>query len=195
MAKKNKVVVSGGPGGGKTTAADLFLREMEGKVAVVPEAATILYSGGFPRSQNFQAKVAAQIAIFNVQRQLEEATRALNPSQLLVCDRGTIDGAAFWPGPSEDFFKTMNTSLEDELKKYDAVLFFETAAVGGNSIKSSNRVRTESLEEAIELDKKLKSLWGQHPHFIFVPNSKSFIEKVNLGLKELMKICQTNGNC
>ncbi len=189
MGPNRKVVVSGGPGGGKTTAAGLFLREMNGKVAVVPEAATLLYSGGFPRSSNIDAKIAGQIAIYNVQTQLEVAIRALNPRQLLICDRGTIDGAAYWPGPIEEFFKAMNTTYEQELAKYDSVLFFETAAAGGNSIKSGNRIRSESQEEAIALDKKLQSLWMKHPKFVFIPNTDSFIAKVNLGLNELMSLC------
>ena len=42
MKKQLKVVVTGGPGGGKTTALDLFCRELGDKVAVVPEAATVL---------------------------------------------------------------------------------------------------------------------------------------------------------
>ncbi|NDI06057.1 MAG: hypothetical protein EBY58_07285 [Rhodobacteraceae bacterium] len=45
-----KIVLTGGPGGGKTTAADLFRRELGEKVVVVPEAATMLFSGGFPRT-------------------------------------------------------------------------------------------------------------------------------------------------
>jgi len=33
----------GGPGGGKTTAADLYRREIGEGVVIVPEAATLLY--------------------------------------------------------------------------------------------------------------------------------------------------------
>ena len=44
-------VLTGGTGGGKTTAADLFRREIGDRVVIVPEAVTILFQGGFPRSQ------------------------------------------------------------------------------------------------------------------------------------------------
>ncbi|MEQ1666609.1 MAG: hypothetical protein ABL927_14690, partial [Bdellovibrionales bacterium] len=71
--------------------------------------------------------------------------------------------------------------------RYDAVLFFETAAVGGISIEGGNPIRIESTQEALELDKKLKSIWSKHNNFIFIPHHKSFIEKMNLGLKELKK--------
>ncbi len=49
--KRCRIVLTGGPGGGKTTAADLFRREIGDRVVIVPEAATILFQGGFPRSQ------------------------------------------------------------------------------------------------------------------------------------------------
>ena len=45
-----RIVLTGGPGGGKTTAADLFRRELGERVVVVPESATILFGGGFPRA-------------------------------------------------------------------------------------------------------------------------------------------------
>ena len=55
---------------------------------------------------------------------------ALYPERILLCDRGTLDGAAYWPGEPEEFFAAIGTSLEAELARYDAVIFFETAAAG-----------------------------------------------------------------
>lgn len=190
MKEYYRVVMSGGPGGGKTTAADLFRRELENRVVVVPEAATILYSGGFPRSTKNSVKMATQRAIFHVQLNLEDAIKRSGVGNILLCDRGTIDGAAYWPEGNGDFFTYMNTTFEAELHRYDAVLFFETAAVGGSSIQSGNPTRTESQEEAIALDKKLQALWRQHPNFIFVPHNESFIKKIYLGLDHLMKISE-----
>ena len=51
-------------------------------------------------------------------------------------------------------------------------------------------IPVETIEEAILLDRKLKSLWSQHPHFVFVPHDKSFIKKVNSGLAELAKLVE-----
>ena len=70
--RRCRIVLTGGPGGGKTTAADLFRREIGEKVVVVPESATLLFSGGFPRSTQPAAASAAQQAIFHVQRHLED---------------------------------------------------------------------------------------------------------------------------
>ncbi len=63
MTKHQRIVLTGGPGGGKTTAADLLRRELGSRVVIVPEAATILFAGGFPRSQQWVANRAAQSAI------------------------------------------------------------------------------------------------------------------------------------
>lgn len=183
-----RVVLTGGPGGGKTTAADLYRREIGEEVVVVPEAATLLYMGGFPRLGDVGVRKATQRAIYHVQKNLEDAQAAHYRSRVLLCDRGTLDGAVYWPGETQGFFQAMNTSLEEEFARYDAVIFFETAAVGGISIEGGNPMRTESLQEALVLDQKLKALWSQHPHFVFVPHESSFVKKVMMGLTELAKI-------
>lgn len=180
-----RIVVTGGPGGGKTTAADLFRREIGERVVVVPEAATLLFSGGFPRLDTPGAKEAAQRAVFHVQRNLEDVQAAAWPDRVLLCDRGTVDGAAYWPGEPSDFFTAVGTTREAELQRYDAVIFFETAAVGGMSIEGGNPVRTESNQQAIDLDARLRDLWGDHEHFVLVPHNPSFFRKITFGLAAL----------
>jgi hypothetical protein len=180
--------VTGGPGGGKTTAADLFRRELGEQVVIVPESATILFGGGFPRARQPDARKATQSAIFSVQRSIEDVQAALFPERVLLCDRGTIDGGAYWPDGSSDFFRTMGTSLERELARYDAVVFFETAAVAGLSIEGGNPVRQETLVEARELDTALRALWAQHRRFLFVPHHESFFHKITVGLSLLQSV-------
>jgi predicted ATPase len=193
IAKKCcRVVLTGGPGGGKTTAADLYRREIGDEVVVVPEAATLLYTGGFPRTGKTGVREATQRAIYHVQLNLEDAQSAHFDRRVILCDRGTIDGAAYWPGQPEEFFNHLGTSLEKELAQHDAVIFFETAAVGGISIEGGNPTRVESIEEALALDSNLKKLWSQHPQFVFVPHEKSFFKKVTAGLRELSKIVTRN---
>ncbi len=180
-----RIVLTGGPGGGKTTAADLFRREIGEKVVIVPEAGTMVFGGGFPRAKSRLAVMAAQRAIFHVQRNLEQAQSALFPGRILLCDRGTVDGGAYWPGDPSQFFKSLDTSLDHELARYDAVIFFESAAVGGMSIEGGNPVRNESIREAVALDKKLKELWSRHPKFVLIPHNPSFFKKISSGLAAL----------
>ena len=73
----------------------------------------------------------------------------MHPDCLILCDRGSLDGLAYWPGSEEDFFDKMESSLEKEMKRYDAVIFFETAAKSGQAIKSNNPIRNESEQMAI----------------------------------------------
>jgi hypothetical protein len=179
-------VLTGGPGGGKTTAADLFRREIGERVVVVHEAATMLFSGGFPRSTEVHARRSAQCAIYHVQRNLEDVQAALYPERILLCDRGTIDGASYWP--DDGFFEAVGSTERRELDRYDAVIFFETAAVGGIAIEGGNPIRIESNEEALRIDARLRALWSKHPRFVLVPHHISFVKKIMQGLAVLEDI-------
>jgi predicted ATPase len=192
LERAKKIVLTGGPGGGKTTAADLFCREMNGKVILVPEAATLLFSGGFPRSKKPEFLQATQASIFQVQKNLEDIHGFENAGKILLCDRGTVDGAIYWPGHEKDFFKEMGTSLEAELGRYSHVIYFESAAAGGFEITSNNPNRTESIQEAKLLDEQLRKVWSRHKNFHFVPHSASFIEKVYIGLEILKTVTSQN---
>jgi hypothetical protein len=180
-----RIVVTGGPGGGKTTAAELFRREIGDEVVVVPESATMLFAGGFPRVADDAARRSVQRAIFEVQRSLEDIQSALYPDRILLCDRGTVDGAAYWPDGVDGFFAEVGSTLEAELARYDVVLHFETAAVGGNGIEGGNRYRTETDDEAVALDRRLRELWSRHPSFHLVPHNPSFLRKITVGLAVL----------
>ncbi|MCP4500778.1 MAG: AAA family ATPase [Deltaproteobacteria bacterium] len=186
MTAPIRIVVTGGPGGGKTTALDLFRREIGARVAVVPESATMLFQGGFPRSeQDDNVKRAGQASIFAVQRGLEQAQAALYPGRVLLCDRGTVDGAVYWPGSIDDYFAKMGATLDDEMARYHAVLFFETAAAGGHDIKSGNPQRIESKANAVQLDRELLKLWSKHPRLHVIKNNTSFFQKVTEGVQAL----------
>jgi predicted ATPase len=182
---RRRIVVTGGPGGGKTTAVDFFRREIGEQIVVVPEAATMIFSGGFPREPEEHARMAAQRAVYHVQRNLEDVQAALYPERVLLCDRGTVDGAVYWPGGPDGFFETLKTSLEAELERYDAVIFFESAAVGGMGIEGGNPIRSETMDEAVDLNSRLRSIWAQHPHFTVVEHNPSFFRKIGLGLDAL----------
>ncbi len=159
-------------------------------MVIVPESATILFGGGFPRIADGEARRAAQTAIFHVQRNLEDVQAARYTNRVLLCDRGTVDGAAYWPDKDLDFFHAMGTTREAELARYDAVLFFESAAAGNLEIEGGNPVRTESNAEALEIDRKLHQLWSAHPHFHHVPHKSSFFEKIGLGLSLLQRVVE-----
>jgi predicted ATPase len=183
-----RIVLTGGPGAGKTTAADLFRREIGERVVIVPESATLLFSGGFPRVTGPDARRAAQSAIYHLQRNLEDVQSARFPERILLCDRGTVDGAVYWPDEPASFFAAMGTTEAQELARYDAVIFFESAAVGGSAIEGGNSARIETVEEAAHLDHRLRAIWSKHPKFVVVRHNPSFFRKITFGLTALESI-------
>jgi len=170
------VVVTGGPGAGKTALLETVRRQLCRHVAVLPEAATILFGGGFPRSAEPPAQQAAQRAIFNVQRQLERLAIDLHVARVILCDRGTIDGAAYWSGEPGGLWRDVGTSLDDELAHYAAVLHLRVPAPSRYDV--SNHLRIESAVEAAKIDDKILEVWGDHPRRFVIPDATDFVEKV-----------------
>lgn len=174
-----RIAVSGGPGAGKTTLWRTIAKAQKKRVVAVPEVATLLFSHVFPSVQNEAERCAVQRAIFSVQRSLEQIHESrLAGDQVLWCDRGVPDGAGYWPHGCEHFFESMNTEWQAELARYDAVLFMESAAVGGLSITSSNQTRKEDLATASALDARLKQVWQEHPRFVHIPHETDFVSKL-----------------
>ena len=179
------IVVTGGPGGGKTTALDLFQRELKSAVKVVPEAATMLFGHGLDREAGNADGKLLQRSIYRMQTSLEAIFREFYADRLLICDRGTLDGLAYWPDDEQSYLDSVGTNFEAEVARYGAVIFFQTAAVHGEDVKSNNPYRTEDSQTAVVLDEKLQRIWSRHPNFHFIPTELSFMAKINHGLKTI----------
>ena len=123
-----------------------------------------------------------------MQKNLEDVQSARFPERILLCDRGTIDGAAYWPEDAAGFFESVGTTHAAELARYDAVIFFESAAAGDTPIEGGNPVRIESNEEALDLDRRLRAIWSKHPKFVVVRHNPSFFRKITFGLTVLESI-------
>jgi hypothetical protein len=148
----------------------------------VPEVATLLFRHVFPAVQSEDERRAVQRAIFHVQSELESVYAGrLVDGQILLCDRGTVDGGGYWPSGHRAFFEAMATAWEHELARYDAVLFLETAAAGGLAIDHGNPVRTEDIATAVAIDRRLHDVWSSHPNFFHVPHARRFADKLAHG--------------
>ena len=182
-----RVAVSGGPGAGKTTLWREIARAHAGSVVAVPEVATLMLQHVFPPVQDETERHALQRSIFAVQKELEAVhERRLQPGQVLLCDRGTPDGAAYWPAGPDAFFAAMQTRWEDELARYDAVLFLETAAAGGLPIADGNAARTEDQATAVALHERMLAVWSRHPNFHYVAHERELSAKVARGSAALL---------
>ena len=80
------IAVTGGPGAGKSAVLELAARSFCSHVGILPEAATILFGGGFPRLSGFAARCAAQRAIFHLQRELERLAIEDGSFGMILCD-------------------------------------------------------------------------------------------------------------
>jgi len=173
-----RIVLTGGPGSGKSTAAAFLAREFVDELWVLPESATLLYKGGLPRATSDLGQQIAQRAIFTVQRSLEEAAGLQHANRTQLCDRATVDGAAYWPDGPDAFFRSMGSSREAELARYDVVIFMHTAAKLPAGYERDLDQRTEDTAEAIALDQRIFQLYADHPRLVTIESSVSFLDKL-----------------
>lgn len=184
MHECRRVVITGGPGAGKTAVLELIRQASCIHVKVLPEAAGIVFGGGFPRGNGDLLREAAQRAIFYVQRELEVAGDSENPA-IVLCDRGTVDGSAYWPGP-DDLWAAVGTTLEEQLQRYDAVIHLRTPAVE-KGYNQDNLLRVESAAEAAAIDARIASAWEQHRRYFLVEASADFLDKAAQALEILRR--------
>lgn len=184
------IVLTGGPGGGKSTLVRRLYAALPDRVVIVPEVATQLLGGQlFPWPENDEERLCVQRAIYSVQCELERVYRGrANDNTVLLFDRGTVDGAGYWPTGAEAFFEAMGMDADAERARYDAVVFCETAAAGGYSIQSDNSARREELAEAVGVDDRLREVWSRHPAFHFVAHVESFEGKLEAGERVLKRL-------
>ncbi len=159
-------------------------RSLCSHVAILPEAATILFSGGFPRLSTLAGQRATQRAIFRVQRELERLAIEDGGFAIILCDRGTLDGLAYWPGGPEDFWKDLGAGKEHELARYHAVLHLQSPAEN-YGYNHRNAVRVETPDEAHIIDLRILSIWAGHPRREVVPPAGHFPEKALCALEFL----------
>ena len=97
-----KIVLTGGPCAGKTTAMNWiqnYFQKQGYKVLFVPEGATNLITGGitpFETTTNCDFQSLLFDLQLNTERIYEESVKSINSDKiLLVCDRGLLDNKAY----------------------------------------------------------------------------------------------------
>lgn len=175
MHRHPVVVLTGGPGGGKTTLIEELARDpaWAGHFVALPEAISLVrWLNISPRERLFQR------AMVHLQMALEDGLcRALEngPPCLILCHRGSLDPLAYWldRGWSEDeFFTFTKTRWEDHYQRYAAVLHLVTAADGAPWAYRHwpEAHRPETMGDAIRLDRLLEQVWYRHPRYVRIDN-------------------------
>lgn len=193
--KISKIVVTGGPCGGKSTGLrwiEESFTAMGYKVLFIAETATELISGGVA-PWTLGSNVEFQKCIMGLQLKkeavFEYAASTMDAEKILiVCDRGAQDNKAYMT--EEEFAEVLLSENIDEISlrdNYDAVFHLVSAAKGAEKFytTANNTARTETIEEASALDDKLISVWTGHPHLRIIDNSTDFEGKMKKLMKEI----------
>ena len=190
-----KIVITGGPCGGKSTAMSRMqshFTELGYRVLFVSETATELIKGGVSpwtcgTNKDYQL---CQIQLQRAKERVFEQAAASMPEEkiLIVCDRGAIDSKAYME--AEDFYSVLKTigTTEIELRdSYDAVFHLVTAAKGAKQFytTANNSARTETPEQAARIDDKIIAAWTGHPHMRVIDNAGDFDIKMKKLLHEI----------
>jgi predicted ATPase len=177
-----RIAVTGGPCAGKSTFLALLRNTLEERTGVkvycVPEAATLLVTGGLWWSAENEATIVNQLAVLKTQIALEdafyEAAKATKSPALIVCDRGVMDGRAYCTPEQYDEIMRRSGYKLDQLRdsRYDAVLHLVTAAIGAPAhYNFDNPARFESVDGAVAADHHLRNMYLGHPRVKLIDNS------------------------
>jgi hypothetical protein len=115
------------------------------------------------------------------------------PDKLLLLDRGTIDGSAYWPEGPEDYWRDLGTTAAAELSRYDAVVWLQTAAAipGLYDADASNPCRFEQADAAIASGNLLRALWGGHRRMVEVGAFANLDQKVAAVVEAIDSLSRT----
>lgn len=197
-----KIVLTGGPCGGKTTGQSrlcTFFENLGWKVFRVPETATVLLSGGIKFSDlSAEEAFKFQENLLKTMLQIENTFFALGESCprdcLIICDRGAMDASAFISKEKWERMMANNGWNPVELRdtRYNQIIHMVSAANGAEDFYSTedHACRNEGMELARELDNKAAESWVGHPYFDVIDNSTDFETKI---CRMIDAVCQILG--
>lgn len=190
-----KIVITGGPCAGKSTALSWVqnaFTQMGYTVLFVPETATELITGDvapWTCGTNGEYQKCQLRLQLDKEKVFEQAARSMDAKKvLIVCDRGALDNKAYMDNIEFaqvlDYLETNEIALRDN---YDAVFHLVTAAKGAIEFytTANNSARTETVDEAAALDDKLISAWTGHSHLRVIDNSSHFEDKMKRLIAEI----------
>lgn len=179
VPKPLKIVLTGAPSSGKSSSLNALAKIYGSRLALVPESAVVLLSGGFPAPSHDDIEQirAFQRAIITLQENLEIVVERRSPAaEFFVLDRAKLDGAGFWPPGPDDYCRQFSVDAAKELAKYDHVLFLELPTA--ESFGGVNQKRFHDFEQSLESERRLRQVWSRHPSFTTIPAKATLDEKV-----------------
>jgi CYTH domain-containing protein/thymidylate kinase len=204
MSEIKKIVLTGGPCAGKTTAMVRIIEHFTSlgfKVFTIPEIPTIFSQAGMNYLTDNKGlfyegeKATLELQLGFEDRFMRMASECHEPT-IVVCDRGAMDISAYMqPEMWEEITAAVGTSTPELRQRYDAVLHLVSAADGAEQFytTANNAVRYEQMNEeglriARELDKKVIKAWTGHPHLRVINNHEDFNKKLNRVILEISHV-------
>ena len=188
MNSAPKIVLTGGPSGGKTQALNMLKIKLEAhgiKVYTVTEAATGVINNGFTGEKpSYEFQKAIALYQLNAEENAEELSS--NHNSVIICDRGLMDSRVYLN--DNDFSRLkyeLNMTEVDLRDRYDAVFHLDSTAVDDSVIYETDAVRDETRAEARCINDRSLRAWCGNPHYRFIPVCNSFEEKFNILYKEI----------
>jgi len=187
----HKLVLTGGPCGGKTTGQArlaTFFENLGWKVFRVPETATVLMSGGISFGElNEEQVLDFQEHLVVTMMALEETYFSMaekcSQNVLIIADRGVMDASAFIDRENwERILAKLNLEdIEISDNRYNQVVHMQSAANGAEKFYTTedHSARFEGLELARERDRRAMDSWRDHPYVDIIDNRSDFDSKIN----------------
>lgn len=199
MKDIKKIVLTGGPCAGKTTALVKVIEHFSSrgyKVFTIPEVPTIFLQAGMDYlTKNQDWFYEGEKSTLEIQLAFEDdftrMAQTINGPVVIICDRDALDISAYLPTEMwEKITGLCNVTTQQLRDRYDAVLHLVSAADGAEQYynTTSNEMRTEGIEKARLLDRKVIQAWTGHPHLRVINNHDNFDTKINRVLKEISAV-------
>ena len=196
-----KIVLTGGPCAGKTTALVKIMEHFSSigyKVFIIPELPTLFLQAGMDYlTDNKDLFYEGEKATLEMQIALEDKflqmAKSVKQPVLIVCDRGAMDISAYMnPVLWNQIISDAKMNNEMLRSRYDAVLHLVSAADGAEQFYTiaTNNKRTEGIELARILDKKVIQAWSEHPHLRVINNHEDFETKLERVLQEISDVLE-----
>jgi predicted ATPase len=184
----NKIVLTGGPCGGKSSILESIENKYDKKgchLYPINETVKLLFTSGFNsikiNGQNLP-KIDFQTMIF-ITQYLKEYSAELQTNRddksIIICDRGLLDGKVYTSSEEYDIIlQKLNKCEALILKTYGIVLHLTSMCC--KDIDFFNQQRPYAMENGLSLEHDLRKIWQGNPNHHIIPATDKIEEKMNI---------------
>ena len=203
-----KVVLTGGPGSGKTTVYNKLVEYYKNKgdcfIITVPETASELINSGI-RPDKCKSIQMFQEIVFKRQILKEETaldgllnSKETKQNNIIIYDRGVLDNKAYLDS-QKDFDKIICDTKYNELEILDSYdLVIDLMSTAGSDIckyeKETNKARFEDENEAVKLQAKTSWAWVNHRNLKIVDVKENVDDKVEEVISYINELIESKQN-